>query len=508
MGAATTTSETSLVDQGDGSTHSVVSESTANLASLSLLSGAIEVSALDASLTSTATGEAGATTTSYDAQDVTVTVGDETHTLTVGGAPLELDVDLLGGAASASVTLEMPAASTTSEGLSTSGEVSSVLSADITVTSALLGELLGASLDLLPLSTSATAPEGGVECETEATLDAPEITSPGNGDYTTPTPTYEGTGEPGATVDVVVDGNSVGTTTVGPGGNWSLEQPSDLAFTDHTVVATQDLEGLESGPSNEVDFTVMPDEPVITAPEDGSSTGPTPVIEGDGQAGAEVEVIIDGETADTVTVGEDGTWTYQPETPLDEGEHTVDATQTTGDITQDAEQVTFEVVVVDAPVITSPEDGSTTEDTTPDVVGEGESGAEVIVTIDGDEVGNAPVDEDGTWTLELTEELECGEHEVSAVQTFDEVTSEASETVVFTIACPTDGGDDDGDGSGGGTGAGGTSGGVTQGPVSPAKSGGVLPATGLSSALVPLALLAMGLIGAGAYALRRGRAHA
>ena len=51
---------------------------------------------------------------------------------------------------------------------------------------------------------------------------APYIVTPGNGTtVTNSVVTYTGTAEPGATVTVVVDGQTVGTVTAGADGSWS-----------------------------------------------------------------------------------------------------------------------------------------------------------------------------------------------------------------------------------------------------------------------------------------------
>lgn len=71
---------------------------------------------------------------------------------------------------------------------------------------------------------------------------APAVTQPGdNTGVDTPRPTYRGTGEPGATVSVRVDGQPgvVCTAAVANDGRWSCNQPTDLTPGPHTVSATQ-----------------------------------------------------------------------------------------------------------------------------------------------------------------------------------------------------------------------------------------------------------------------------
>jgi LPXTG-motif cell wall-anchored protein len=197
----------------------------------------------------------------------------------------------------------------------------------------------------------------------------------------------------------------------------------------------------------------------------------------------------------TVTVAADGTWTLPLTTPLAPGEHTVAATQTIAGIVLDAPPVTFTVVALAPPVITSPADGSTTEDTTPPVTGTGEPGATVMVTIDGVEVGTALVDADSNWQLDLTSPLSCGRHTVSAVQEVPDLLariSPPSAPVTFTVACP--------------PGTSGSGSGSTSGSADPGGDG--LAATGAGSALGLLAAVGLLLVGAGSWLVRRRRPDA
>ncbi|WP_229670625.1 Ig-like domain-containing protein, partial [Microlunatus endophyticus] len=86
----------------------------------------------------------------------------------------------------------------------------------------------------------------------------PVITRPADGSTVTDnTPTIGGSGEPGATVTVSVDGDQIGTTTVNGDGGWTIGVAQPLGDGDHTVTATQtDPAGNTSGPSDPVDFTI------------------------------------------------------------------------------------------------------------------------------------------------------------------------------------------------------------------------------------------------------------
>jgi predicted nucleic acid-binding Zn-ribbon protein len=277
------------------------------------------------------------------------------------------------------------------------------------------------TIDLLPLTAAAEAPVGGIDCPPPA----PTVTEPEDGAVINDaTPTYTGTGIAGATIDLTVDGTTIeDAATVDEDGNWEFTPTTELADGPHTVSATQTLDGATSVASAVNDFVVdtdAPDAPVITDPDEGSTiTDNTPTVTGTGEPGATVTVAVDGEEIDDVTVDGDGNWELPLTDPLDDGEHTVSATQTDEAGNESAaDDVTF-VVDTEAlpPVITAPADGSSTNDTTPTVVGTGEPGASVAVEIDGEPVGTVTVDGDGNWELPLTDPLDEGDHTVSAVQT-------------------------------------------------------------------------------------------
>lgn len=66
-----------------------------------------------------------------------------------------------------------------------------------------------------------------------------EITAPPDAaTIGSPRPTIRGNGEPGATIDVSIDGMSIGTATVGADGTWSLRAPTPLAAGMHSVSVT------------------------------------------------------------------------------------------------------------------------------------------------------------------------------------------------------------------------------------------------------------------------------
>ena len=89
------------------------------------------------------------------------------------------------------------------------------------------------------------------------------IESPGEGELVSATPTFSGKATPGSTVEVFVDGVSVGTVTADEQGNWSLtvEEPLDPGAHTIEVTATSNGESSTVGPINfEVEDTTPTDE--------------------------------------------------------------------------------------------------------------------------------------------------------------------------------------------------------------------------------------------------------
>lgn len=413
------TTTTGLVSTG-GLNRRVESEAVGTLSGVSLFDGAITIGvAGDATLNAYADGTDGGAVVDYDASVVTVTFGGDDTVLELDA--VESTMVELGALGRVTVTLNEPTAVVEGvDGLTASASVSVLtLEVELGPDATPLGT---ATIDLLPLSVSATSPAGGIDCPPPA----PTVTAPADGAVIRDnTPTYRGTGVPGATIELTVDGTVVADSiVVDDGGVWTFTQPGPgLTDGEHTVSATQSVSDVASEPSDENVFLVdseAPAAPQITAPEDGATLNDnTPTVTGTGEPGATVTVEVDGEEVGEVIVSGDGTWELPLTEPLNEGEHTITATQTDeAGNTSAADEVTVTVDTQAAPpVITNPKDGSATNDATPTITGRAEPGASVEISVDGEVVGTVTAGEDGNFELPLTEPLSDGDHVVSAVQT-------------------------------------------------------------------------------------------
>ncbi|WP_127473451.1 Ig-like domain-containing protein [Microbacterium sulfonylureivorans] len=431
LGVSESQGETSLV-QNVGLNHGVQSVATGTIESLSLLGGAITVDVDgETTLTATATGTS-AGTVDYAPSAVTVNTPGGPVILDPGNPTAVVSIPLV---ADVTITLNDPTVSTTA---TSAAATSSLLTIDVSVLGVFpLPPVAEVSVDVLPLSASATAPTGGIDCPPAP----PVILVPAEGATTDSTPVISGTSDPNAFVTVLVDGASVGGVAADGTGNWNLTSVP-LAEGPHVATAIQTVAGTPSAPSVPVNFVVdatAPPAPVITAPADGSTTNDTtPDIVGTAEADSTVEVFIDGASVGTTTADGTGAWTFTPTTPLGDGEHTAVATATdaAGNTSGNSNTVAFTVDTgaPAAPIITAPADGSTVDDATPDIVGSSEANATVEVFIDGASVGTTAADGAGAWTLPLTTPLAEGPHTALATAT-DETgnTSLDSTPVTFTV---------------------------------------------------------------------------
>ena len=134
---------------------------------------------------------------------------------------------------------------------------------------------------------------------------------------------------------------------------------------------------------------------------------------------AEVEVFVDGTSIGTTTANGNGDFSFTPATALDAGQHEafVGATDAAGNDSPPSNTNGFRIdtEAPAAPAITSPDSGGTTTDRTPTITGTAEPGSQVIILIDGEQVGSTVADENGEFRFTLPDGLVLGAHEVAAI---------------------------------------------------------------------------------------------
>ncbi|WP_240922968.1 Ig-like domain-containing protein, partial [Metapseudomonas otitidis] len=271
-----------------------------------------------------------------------------------------------------------------------------------------------------------------------------------NGDVTDDdTPTLSGTGKPGDTIGVIVDGNEVGNTVVDDNGNWTWTPDQPLAEGPHDIdIVVKDPAGNTSPPSDTITVivdTTPPDAPVITAVYDdqGGKTGnlvagettddDTPTVSGTAEPHATVLLLDNGKEVGRTTADATGNWTLEPTLPLANGNHTLttQAIDKAGNVSAPSTGFDFvlanngqpskpdikDVIVEDDKgSITGPlHNGDVTDDDTPTLSGTGKPGDTIGVIVDGNEVGNTVVDDNGNWTWTPDQPLAEGPHDIDIV---------------------------------------------------------------------------------------------
>lgn len=212
--------------------------------------------------------------------------------------------------------------------------------------------------------------------------------------------TVRGTGEPGSTVEVLVNGASVGTTVVDASGNWSLD--TELAAGAAELQArTIDAGGQVLAASEPVLLNVGElAAPTFDAPAGDLESGPV-TLTGTGVPGTQVRVLAGDTNLGTAVVGPDGRW--ELETILAPGRQPIIVEALNADRIPIAASAPTEVNVVGGLGVTldAPTEGTVLQPGVNVISGKGQPGT-VLEILNGDRVlGEATVGDDGTWRAEL-----------------------------------------------------------------------------------------------------------
>ncbi|KLP92994.1 hypothetical protein ABR37_12000 [Enterobacter hormaechei subsp. hoffmannii] len=313
----------------------------------------------------------------------------------------------------------------------------------------------------------------GAPAITQVIDDVPGRTGPlDNNQITNDTlPTLNGTGEPGSTVTIRLDGQDIGTAIVNNGGAWTFTPTTALGNGQHTfTVVASDAAGNTSASSPGFTFTVDTTPPpaatldtvsdnigTVQVPlNSGDTTDDTlPQLQGTAPEGTTI-TIYDGTTLlGTAVLDGSGGWSFTPTTPLTDGPHslTVHATDEAGNTTISPP---FELAIdttapatPDIPEITVNPDGATpgtalnpgetTRDTTPTLSGSGTPGDTVSIYDGATKIGEAEIDGDGNWSWTPEDPLPDGTYDLSlTVTNQDSAGNESAPSTPVTITIDTD----------------------------------------------------------------------
>ncbi|EHN8825797.1 TPA: Ig-like domain repeat protein, partial [Enterobacter hormaechei subsp. xiangfangensis] len=222
------------------------------------------------------------------------------------------------------------------------------------------------------------------------------------------TPTLSGRAEPGSTVNIIDNGQVIGSTKVNPDGTWSFTPDQALSNGEHDLTTTVTDPSGNTGPEGShvvITVDVVPGKVEITGVTDdaGSVTGSLsqnavtddtrPQISGTAKAGSTVTIMDGSNVLGTTTSGADGTWSFTPSVDLGRGEHTFTATAKDPMGNESASSSWTVTIDTDAPVKPTIDaalddvgsvqgnlaNGGTTDDPTPTLSGKAEAGSTVKI---------------------------------------------------------------------------------------------------------------------------------
>ncbi|MBA0038766.1 hypothetical protein HS962_21380 [Pantoea sp. BIGb0393] len=293
-------------------------------------------------------------------------------------------------------------------------------------------------------------------------------------------PTLIGSGERNTFVDIYLNNVKVGEADVGADGRWRFEFTNELADNRYSFhVVNRDKAGNTGRPSPTLSIiidTQAPAEPVITVIEDsagqpvtsGSTADAEPVIKGTAEpseAGGKIELRDQNDNLlGTAIVGDDGTWVVRISPALAEAQYEIIAviTDKAGNKTEMTNPVHLEI---DQTAPELPEEGGVgepgnalegawdnvdphtgwidpttpTNDARPEFRGANLEPGDIVFIYDMRStppvvLGSKVVEEDGTWSFELTSDMGDGEQRV-AIKVKDAANNESdfSDEFVFIV---------------------------------------------------------------------------
>lgn len=293
-----------------------------------------------------------------------------------------------------------------------------------------------------------TATDGSGNTGPSGYADAPDTTdplAPQNVVISDDGVTVTGTAEPGSTVTIRENGVPVGEAVADDQGNFSVTLNPPKANGEALTADATDAAG-NTGPTapfEAPDITaaqtpvitgVVDAEPGVTGSvsQNGLTNDNTPTVNGTGEPGTTITLYSGTTQIGTAVVSESGQWSITLVTALPDGGHVLTATAVDANNnlsgTSNTWSITVDTAEPGAPAITQVIDdvpGRTgaldineiSNDTLPTLNGTAEPGTTVSITLDGQVIGTAPVNNAGAWTFTPTTPLGNGEHTFSVVAT-------------------------------------------------------------------------------------------
>jgi hypothetical protein len=233
--------------------------------------------------------------------------------------------------------------------------------------------------------------------------------------------TLTGSGEPGAEIEILVDGELIGTATVDDAGNWVYE--GDLPETGDTVtIRYSSISGELTTPPT-IEFGGQLETPTISFGQQ-FLTAEGLSLSGTAAPSSTLELTLDDAVAETVTTDADGNWAtvigLEPGARVVSVQYVPDEA---GESAGKSRTLTFAVPLNDSNIIVPTL--QLTDDATGDTVviqGTAAPNTTLDIIVNGESVGTARTDADGNWSYVLdSADTEAGAESAVFAQYIDDV---------------------------------------------------------------------------------------
>ncbi|ATI92801.1 Ig-like domain repeat protein [Salmonella enterica] len=245
--------------------------------------------------------------------------------------------------------------------------------------------------------------------------------------------TLLGTADRFATVNILIDGKTIGMTTADADGNWNFDISRNLSDNVYKITV-ESIDPLGRTSSVDYQLTIDSFTPIPTVMlHDSADSGVkgdmitkinTPLFTGMAEANAKVSIYVDGVLSGEAIAGDDGVWNFQFTTALSDGSH--DVTVKVEDIagnTASSSAYNFQIVTqTQKPTIELVNDTGVDNtdhiinEKNPALTGTAAPYSTVKLYIDGALIAEVRTNKDGRWeyTLKADQGLVDGDHRITA----------------------------------------------------------------------------------------------
>ncbi|EDV9704751.1 Ig-like domain repeat protein [Salmonella enterica subsp. enterica] len=245
--------------------------------------------------------------------------------------------------------------------------------------------------------------------------------------------TLLGTADRFATVNILIDGKTIGVTTADADGNWNFDISRNLSDNVYKITV-ESIDPLGRTSSVDYQLTIDSFTPIPTVMlHDSADSGikgdmitkiNTPLFTGMAEANAKVSIYVDGVLSGEAIAGDDGVWNFQFTTALSDGSH--DVTVKVEDIagnTASSSAYNFQIVTqTQKPTIELVNDTGVDNtdhiinEKNPALTGTAAPYSTVKLYIDGALIAEVRTNKDGRWeyTLKADQGLVDGDHRITA----------------------------------------------------------------------------------------------